>query len=153
MFKLFWVSSDDEHEHGHWHHDHHGDVDLDVIESDEETLDDEVWQVALDVLEADDSIYIIAPIAWVEYENIDLSINKTVLTIKGSRQRPQEYDLDWVELRNSECFWWKFIRNIILPENLALNKIKAYMHNNMLVISIPKLKFDTKNIKINKMEG
>jgi HSP20 family molecular chaperone IbpA len=41
---------------------------------------------------------------------------------------------------------------VILPENLALNKIKAYMQNNLLVITIPKLKFDSKAIKINKME-
>ena len=169
MFKLFWVSSDDDHhwhdEHWknhhwhdhHWHdhhwHDDHWHLDVDVIHSNEEVSDEEVWQVALDILETEDEIFIIAPIAWVEYENIDLSINKTVLTIKWARQKPQEYDLDWVELKNSECFWWKFIRNIILPENLALNKIRAYMHNNMLVITIPKLKFDTKNIKINKIES
>jgi HSP20 family molecular chaperone IbpA len=61
--------------------------------------------------------------------------------------------MDDIIVRNSECFWGKFVRNIILPENLALNKIKAYMQNNLLVISIPKLKFDTKAIKINKVES
>lgn len=146
MFKLFWVGHDDEHEH-------HEELDVEVLHSDEETLDDEVGQVALDVLETPDHVFIVAPIAWVEYEDIDLSINKTVLTIKGSREKPSEYHIDEVNIRNSECFWGKFIRNIILPENLALNKIKAYMQNNLLVISIPKLKFDTKNIKINKMES
>lgn len=146
MFKIFWVGNDDDHHH-------HDDLKVEVVHSDEETLNDEVWQVALDVLESEDSVFIIAPIAGVEYEEIDLSINKTVLTIKGSRQKPSEYEIDEVVIRNSECFWWKFIRNVILPENLALNKIKAYMQNNLLVISIPKLKFDTKNIKINKMES
>lgn len=144
MFKIFWVWSNDEH---------NDDLKVEVVESDEETLDEEVGQVALDVLETEDNIYIVAPIAWVEYEDIDLSINKTVLTIKWARQKPVEYDLEWINMRNSECFWWRFIRNIILPENLALNKIKAYMQNNLLVISVPKLRFDTKNIKINKMES
>ena len=77
MFKLFWVWADDDH---HWH-DHHDDHEVEIIHSDEETLDDEVWQVALDVLEAPDNIFIIAPIAWVEYEDIDLSINKTPLVL------------------------------------------------------------------------
>lgn len=144
MFKMFWVWNDEEH---------HDDLNVEVVHSDEETLDEEVGQVALDVLEWEDSVYVVAPIAWVEYEDVDLSINKTVLTIKWYRDKPSEYEIDGINIRNSECFWWKFIRNIILPENLALNKIKAYMQNNLLVITIPKLKFDTKNIKINKMES
>lgn len=144
MFKIFWVW---------WNDEHHDDLKVEVVHSDEEILDEEVGQVALDVLESDDNVYIVAPIAGVEYEDIDLSINKTVLTIKWSRHTSAEYDIEGINIRNSECFWWKFIRNIILPENLALNKIKAYMQNNLLVINIPKLKFDTKNIKINKMES
>lgn len=144
MFKIFWIWENDEN---------NNDLKVEVINSDEETLNEEVGQVALDVLESEDSIYIVAPIAWVEYEDIDLSINKTVLTIKWLRNKPVEYNIDWVNIRNNECFWWKFIRNIILPENLALNKIKAYMQNNLLIINIPKLKFDTKSIKINKIES
>lgn len=146
MFKIFWVSDDEDL-------DLKDDVDVETIDSDEEVLDEEVWQVALDILEAPDNIFIIAPIAWVLYEEIDLSINKTVLTIKWEREKPEEYGLSDVNVRNSECFWWKFVRNIILPENLALNKIKAHMQNNLLVITIPKLKFDTKSIKINKVES
>lgn len=144
MFKIFWVSSEQNTS---------PDLELEVIESKEEIIDEEVGQVALDVLESEDEIFIVAPIAWVEQEQIDLSINKTILTIKWTREKTWEYFMDDIIVRNSECFWWKFVRNIILPENLALNKIKAYMQNNLLVISIPKLKFDTKAIKINKVES
>lgn len=144
MFKIFWVSSEQNTS---------PDLELEVIESKEEIVDEEVGQVALDVLESEDEIFIVAPIAWVEQEQIDLSINKTILTIKWTREKTWEYFMDDIIVRNSECFWGKFVRNIILPENLALNKIKAYMQNNLLVISIPKLKFDTKAIKINKMEN
>ncbi len=141
MFKLFWVDEEENQKNT---------IEVEMIDKEEE--EQEVWQIALDILEWNDSLYIVAPIAWVEYEDIDLSIQKTILTIKWTREKPKEYDEDWIILRNSECFWWKFIRNIILPENLALNKIKAYMHNNLLIIIIPKLRFDTKTIKINKME-
>ena len=143
MFKLFWVSSEQNTP---------PDLEVEVLESKEEIIDEEVWQVALDVLETENEIFIVAPIAWVEQDQIDLSINKTILTLKGTREKTSEYSFEWVTLRNSECFWWKFVRNVILPENLALNKIKAYMQNNLLVITIPKLKFDSKAIKINKME-
>lgn len=143
MFKLFWVSKDESEI---------PELGLEVIDSKDEILDDEVGQVALDVLETEEYIYIVAPIAWVELEDIDLSINKTILTIKGTREKLWEYFEAWVKVRNGECFWGRFVRNVILPENLALNKIKAYMQNNLLVISIPKMKFDSKVIKINKME-
>lgn len=148
MFKLFWVWEDDAKEVV----EH--DFDIDVIEDESnDFIEDEIGQIALDILETDREILLIAPIAWIEYEDIDLSINKTVLTIKGYREKPEEYLNPETIIRNSECFWGKFSRNIILPENLALNKIKAYMHNNLLVVNIPKLKFDTKNIKIDKIEG
>jgi len=146
MFKLFWVSEEkDNLELKDW-------IEVELIDNDEE-ISEEVWQVALDVLETKEDIIIIAPIAWVEYEDIDLSLNRTVLTIKWKREQPKEYQIEWVIIRNSECFWWKFVRNVILPENLALNKIRAYMENNLLVITIPKLKFDSKNIKINRVVG
>lgn len=144
MFKLFWVSQEQNTP---------PDLEVDVLDSKEEIMDEEVGQVALDVLETENEVFIVAPIAGVEQDQIDLSINKTILTLKGTREKTPEYDIEGIVLRNSECFWWKFVRNIILPENLALNKIKAYMQNNLLVITIPKLKFDSKAIKINKMEG
>ncbi len=147
MFKLFWVWQDDSDK------ELDDSMELDISESQEEFLEDEIGQIALDVLEWPNEVYIIAPIAWVEYEDLDLTINKTVLTIKWTREKIQEYYIDDVIIRNSECFWWKFSRNIILPENLALNKIKAYMQNNLLVIWIPKLKYDSKSIKINKIES
>ncbi len=147
MFKLFWVWQDDSDK------ELDDSMELDISESQEEFLEDEIGQIALDVLEWPNEVYIVAPIAWVEYEDLDLTINKTVLTIKWTREKIQEYYIDDVIIRNSECFWWKFSRNIILPENLALNKIKAYMQNNLLVIWIPKLKYDSKSIKINKIES
>ena len=144
MFKLFWVSQEQNTP---------PDLEVDVLDSKEEIMDEEVGQVALDVLETENEVFIVAPIAGVEQDQIDLSINKTILTLKGTREKTPEYDMEGIVLRNSECFWWKFVRNIILPENLAFNKIKAYMQNNLLVIWIPKLKYDSKSIKINKIES
>jgi HSP20 family molecular chaperone IbpA len=114
-------------------------------------LEEETGQIALDVLENDKEIIIISPISWVEYDDIDLTLNKTVLTIKWIRKKPKEYFIWDIKIKNKECFWWKFIRNVILPENLEMNKIKAYMDTNLLIIKIPKLQFDSKTIKIDKV--
>lgn len=123
------------------------------IETDNSVLEEETdsGQIALDILETLDMIIIYAPIAGVELENIDLTLNTSVLTIKWERIKPSEYLLEENLLKNSECYWGRFVRNIILPENLDFEMIKATMENNLLKISFPKLNFSSQNIKINRI--
>lgn len=140
MFKLFWV----------W--DSEDSYDLETLNQEFiwEDPDSEIWQVALDVVEKNDSIIIIAPIAWIDLNDVDLSIKKNILTISWVRKKPENY-YEWSILRNLECFWWDFVRNIVLPENVDFDNIKAIMDNNILVVNIPKINLDTKNIKINRI--
>ena len=140
MFKIFWVWEDDFEE-------------LNNEEKISDISEKEVWQLALDIIENDSEILIISPIAWIDLDDIDLSINKSVLTIKWTRVKPQDIYWAWVTIRNSECFWWDFVRNIILPENLDFDDIKASMENNLLVISIKKLQFRNQSIKIDRIES
>lgn len=139
MIKLFWVTSKEEK----------GEFEQEIEIEDE--LEEEVWQVAVDILETPYELIIMAPIAWIELEDIDLSFNKSVLTIKWHRNKPEIYSDDIV-IRNSECYWWKFVRNIILPDNLDFDNIKASLENNLLIITIQKLQFSSQNIKINRVE-
>ncbi|MDP2090110.1 MAG: Hsp20/alpha crystallin family protein [Candidatus Gracilibacteria bacterium] len=139
MFKLFGVTNKDEI------------LELDGEIDISEEMEDEVGQVALDILETPYEIIILAPIAGIELEDIDLSINKSILTIKGYRSQPEIYSDDII-VRNSECFWGKFLRNVILPENLDFDSIKASLENNLLIITIQKLKFSSHNIKIDRVE-
>lgn len=44
------------------------------------------------------------------------------------------------------------MRNIILPENLDFDNIRATMENNLLVVNIKKLYFDSKEIKIDRLD-
>jgi len=123
------------------------------IETDNSVLEEEVesGQIALDIVETPEYIIIYAPIAGIELENIDLTLNKSVLTIKWERISPREYDDEDNILRNSECYWGRFVRNIILPENLDFEMIKATMENNLLKITFPKIYISKQNIKINRI--
>ncbi|MBT3726591.1 Hsp20/alpha crystallin family protein [bacterium] len=56
------------------------------------------------------------------------------------RLKPEIYTIN-AKVRNNECFWGNFERNIILPENLDFDSIKASLENNLLIITISKLKF------------
>jgi len=139
MFKIFWVTKDDEIK----------ELDCELENTDE--LDENIWQVAVDILETPLEIIILAPIAGIDLEDIDLSINESVLTIKWYREKPEIYS-DEIIVRNSECFWWNFSRDIILPENLDFESIKASLENNLLIITIQKIQLSSQSIKIDKIE-
>ena len=137
---MFWLGKEDITQ----------ELDEDILA--EEDSKSDVWQVAVDILEDNYEITILAPIAWIALEDIDLSFNNAILTISWTRKKPEIFE-SGVVIKNSECFWWKFVRNIILPENLDFDNIKATMENNLLIIHIKKLFFESKEIKIDKLEN
>jgi len=140
MFKVFWI----------WDEEQYEELDVEIEEKRQEIPDE--WQVALDIIDNSEEIIIVAPIAWVDLENIDISLKQNVLTISWERVKPVEVYVPWVILRNNECFWGKFTRNIIMPENLDFDNIKAILEKNVLIIKIAKLKFRGQNIKVNRVE-
>lgn len=117
---------------------------------DEEVENQEVGQVAIDILETKNEMILLSPIAWVDLDDVDISYNDQVLTISWYRKRPDIFSKDIV-IKNSECFWWEFTRNIILPENLDFDNIKANLDNNLLVITIPKISFSSRHIRVEKV--
>lgn len=150
MLKIFQGSHhghDDDHGH-----DSHGHNSVEVKVEDDDIVEEELGQVALDILDCHDMIVIMAPIAGMDTENVDISISRNILTISGERRRPDIYD-SADRILVEECFYGPFSRSVILPENLAFNKIHANMENNLLRIEVPKLLFGEKTIKINKLEG
>lgn len=123
------------------------------LEVDEEEPEHEnVGQVALDILDMDEELIIIAPLAGMAVEEVDLSISRNILTISGERQKPELYHRV-SRVLVEECFYGHFSRSVILPENLAFNKIRATMENNLLAIAIPKIQLPTKTIKIDKLRA
>jgi len=137
MFKLFWVSNEDEN--------------IEELEVEQQEINEEIedeWQIAVDIIENSQDIVIISPIAWVDLEDIDISLEENILTISGERPLPEVFNTKDMILRNSECFWGKFSRTIILPENLDLDSIKAVLEKWILYITIKKLKFSSQTIKV-----
>jgi len=123
---------------------------LEINENVEEK--EEEGQVALDIIENSLEVIIISPIAGVDLDNIDISLKDNILTISWERKKPIEIYGENNILRVSETFWGKFSRNIILPENLDLDDIKAILEKNILIVRIPKLKFKGQSIEIEKIE-
>lgn len=115
-------------------------------------VEEEAGNLAIDVLENSESIYILAPVAGITLEEIDISVHETTLSISGKRKKPKEFYEYEMEIRNEECFWWPFLRKVLLPENMDFASIKAVMENNLLVVHIPKIRIDSTKIQIEKID-
>lgn len=122
----------------------------DVIEVDmteEETHEMDIGQIAVDILDLNEAIVIVAPIAGVDPSEIDIGLSRNILTISGIRRENELYT-HAKRMLVEECFYGSFSRSIILPENLGFDKIKASIEHNVVMISIPKLTLSSKSIKI-----
>jgi len=121
------------------------------ISSDKEKLipDEEEGRLSVDVYQTENEIVIVAPIAGVEPNDIDISLNGDMITIKGKRKiNPKENEVDYLY---QECFWGNFSRAIILPCEIDSEKVKATFKEGILKIRLPKIqKEKVKKIKIIK---
>lgn len=96
----------------------------------------EEGQLAVDVYQTNKEIVIMAPIAGVKPEHVQITITDEVLNIRGRRgldiKVPEEHYF------TRECFWGNFSRSIVLPENVDTNKISAAFIESVLTVTIPK---------------
>ncbi len=121
------------------------------IESREEPHGEDIGQIAVDILETSEWYLVIAPLAGVPRSDVDVTISRNVLTISGNRPEPEIYT-EAYKIPVKECFYGPFSRSIILPENLALDTIRATIERGMLIVTIPYLIVDARTVKVEHIE-
>jgi len=94
-------------------------------------------QLAVDVYQDhQNNIVITSTVAGVTSDNLDISINNDMVTIRGRRRYP--YDVAEDQYYYQECYWGGFSRSIILPIDVKAEQAKASLKNGVLTIMIPK---------------
>ncbi len=93
-------------------------------------------QLAVDVYQTDSELVIQSAIAGVKPENLDISIEKDLVTIKGEREKPVQEKGDYFY---QECYWGGFSRQIILPVEVDPGRIEATLKEGILMIRMPKI--------------
>lgn len=93
-------------------------------------------QLAVDVYETDHSIVVRAAIAGVRAEDIDISVNNDMVTIKGVRQIEEEVLPG--NFLYQECYWGGFSRSIILPVEVRADQVRASLKNGILRVVLPR---------------
>jgi HSP20 family protein len=122
------------------------------VENDNTFLQEESeGQLTIDVYQTDDEIVIESTVAGVEPDNIDIDISSESVTIRGERQKSEEISDE--NYLYQECYWGKFSRSIILPQEVDPDKAKADFKNGILRIRLPKIsKGKTRKLKVKSSE-
>lgn len=124
--------------------------DEDTSNTEEELSGDYEGQLTIDVFQTPKEIIIKSTIAGVGPENIDVSIDNDMVTIKGERKNSHEVSEE--DYYYQECYWGAFSRSVILPVDVIADKAVAKLKNGILTLRLPKAK-ESKTKKISVLEG
>lgn len=113
----------------------------------EDVFDEGEGQLSIDVYQNPDEIVIEAPIAGVNPDDLDIHITNESVTIRGKRER--ERTVKEEDYFYQECYWGRFSRSIILPQEVDAEKSEASLKNGILTIRLPKLnRQKSKKVKV-----
>lgn len=106
---------------------------------------------AVDVYQDQDNVIVEAPLAGIDPEKVDISIENDVLTIKGEQEKSTEVEDKNYYRKEVRC--GSFYRSIPLPTRVIGEEADANYDKGVLKITIPKApeaKPKTIKIKANK---
>ncbi len=94
------------------------------------------WTPSVDIVEEENCYLIHADVPGIKPEDIDVSMDKGVLTIKGHREDETKEESE--KFKRVERVRGSFFRRFTLPEVVDLEKIEAKTINGVLTVTIPK---------------
>ncbi len=95
------------------------------------------WTPAVDIKEENDRFLIEADVPGVKPEDIEITMEEGVLTLRGSREGETREETNGY--RRVERVTGRFYRRFTLPDTADAEAIKATSNNGVLQLSIPKL--------------
>ncbi len=113
---------------------------LSVAEDDEETEDETTEQegeLTVDVYQNAETVVIKAMIAGVRPEDLDISITRDMVTIRGKRE--EERTVAEEDFIMKELYWGSFSRAIALPVEIDVDEAEAIEKHGLLILKLPKL--------------
>lgn len=106
------------------------------------------WMPAVDIREGKDAIVVTAELPGIDAEDVDVSVQENVLTIRGERRREETREDE--TLHRVEREYGVFERSFSLPRSADPNKIQANYRDGVLSLTVPKREeAKPKTLKIN----
>ncbi|MDO8565281.1 MAG: Hsp20/alpha crystallin family protein [bacterium] len=98
---------------------------------------DEEAQLTVDVYNTPSEIVIKTMVAGVKPDDLDVSITRDSVTIRGERGEERTVSAD--DYIHRELYWGAFSRTIPLPEEINVDEAEASEKYGMLILTLPKL--------------
>jgi HSP20 family molecular chaperone IbpA len=108
-----------------------------VAAKDEWVEEEAEGQLTVDVYQTQGDIYIKTMIAGVKPDDLDISITRDMVTLKGKREAVREVSEDDYFFR--ELYWGSFSRTILLPQEIDVEAAEATEKYGLLTIKLPKI--------------
>ena len=97
-------------------------------------------QLTIDVYQTEEEIIVESTIAGVDPDDIEIDATSDSVTIRGERQKSAEVmNADYFY---QECFWGRFSRSVILPQEVDPDKAYSSLKNGVLTVHLPKINKD-----------
>lgn len=125
-------------------------VDTSTTSEQPASVQDDAWdenedlvpgQLAVDVYETRERLFVKARTAGVNKNDLDVSIADNTLSIRGTLSAGNEDNVENYFVQ--ECYWGEFSRSIALPVAVKEEEIEAVLKDGVLTISFAKVKQDT----------
>jgi len=103
--------------------------------------------LAVDVYQTPTSIVVQTMVAGVRPDDLELTIGRDMITIRGKREESRTIDED--NYFSKELYWGRFSRTISLPAEIEPDEVEATEKHGLLTIKLQKVDKEKKsNIKI-----
>ncbi len=99
--------------------------------------EDSEGELTVDVYQTPEDIVIKALVAGIDPNEIDVSIGRDSVTIKGKREVSREAGDD--DYFHRELYWGSFSRTIALPQEIEVEEAEATQKHGLLTIKLPKI--------------
>lgn len=97
-------------------------------------------ELAVDVYQNPNEIIVKALVAGVRPEDLDISITRDMVDIRGKRVEQKEVREDDFFYR--ELYWGSFTRTVLLPQEVDVDAAEATEKHGLLTIRLPKVNKD-----------
>lgn len=99
--------------------------------------EEEEGQLTVDVYQTPSEIVIKTMVAGVKPDDLDVSITRDSVTIRG--RRTEDRTVSDEDYYHKELYWGSFSRTVVLPEEIDVDESEAIEKYGLLILRLPKL--------------
>lgn len=94
-------------------------------------------QLAIDMYETAEEVVVVAAVAGINSEHLEIKIENDIVTIRGARTRPVDEPL--TRYHYQEYYWGPFSRSVLIPQAVDKDEARAELLRGILIIRLPKI--------------